>query len=612
MLLGVTQAINETYEPRIFNDKSVFVAQILDYPDSTAKSIKLKADICYEIKDSVQKTVRGKAYIYIPKNESSEELIAGDMILMFAKPEIIKDQGNPGAFSFKEYAATQGFYYQLFLPDKNWKLSSVNQSFKLQIALKKFRREIFNYYRRSGISENELAVFSALTLGDKSLLEHDLRQGYVSAGLMHVLAVSGLHVGIIYMIVKLLFKGIAKKHWGSVLRFFVSIAVLWGYAMFTGLSPSVTRAATMFSVFVLGDLFGRRYAVYNSMALAAFILLFYNPMLLINVGFQMSFLAVFGIVFFYPVVYKWIYVRRWLPDKIWQLMAVSIAAQIITTPLSLYYFHQFPLLFMLSNLLMVPLATILMYVFVLLLVFMPIPFISQKAGWVADNLTWVMNQFTKWIQQLEWSTIEMVHIDEIQLVLLYLIVAVITVWGIKTNYKNLKFVFYFLVLFMFTISYKFYNRTVEQRLIVFNTFREPLVLYASGVNGKIINPQKIENIDWYIEPVILENGLNHEISDSIHVLSGKNIHVFGTYPYNGVFYNVDYFPEQDTLKCRWLILSEKSPYDIQKLLSAIKPQTIIADPSVSAFKLKNWKKKLAGLPVKFHIVNAYGAFVEEW
>jgi len=397
-----------------------------------------------------------------------------------------------------------------------------------------------------------------------------------------------------------------------IVRFFVSIAILWGYAMFTGLSPSVTRAATMFSVFVLGDLFGKRYAVYNSMALAAFILLFYNPLLLLNVGFQMSFLAVMGIVFFYPIVYRWIYVPRKLPDKIWQLMAVSIAAQIITTPLSLYYFHQFPLLFMLSNLLMVPLATVLMYVFVMMIVFMPVPFISQKIGWLADKLTWVMNQFTQWIHQLEWATIKFVHINELQMLILYAVVVIVTYWGIRTSYRSLRLVFYFLIAFSLTVSYQYYNRTVENRLIIFNTFREPLILYASGRDGTIINPQKLENCDWFIQPVMLENGLKQQIADSTNMVFGNDLHIFGNYPYNGIFYNVDYFAVNDTIQCRWLILSEKSPFDIQKLLSNIKPQIIVADPAVSAFKLKNWQKILSKLQMQLHSVARQGAYVETW
>ncbi len=612
LVMGLTQAVKETHEPKIFEEKAVLVTQIMDFPDSTASSIKLKTDILFEIKDSTQQPIQGKAYVYIPNNTRSRKLQAGDMLLMHAKPEIIKNQNNPGAFNFKEYAATQGFYYQLFLPDKNWQLSSVNQSFNLNIELKKFRRKIFNYYRQSGLNENELAVFSALTLGDKSLLEHDLRQGYVSAGLMHVLAVSGLHVGIIYMVVKFLLKGLMKKRWGTIVRFFVSIAILWGYAMFTGLSPSVTRAATMFSVFVIGDLFGKRYAVYNSMALAAFILLFYNPLLLLNVGFQMSFLAVMGIVFFYPIVYKWIYVPHKYLDKIWQLMAVSIAAQIITTPLSLYYFHQFPLLFMLSNLLMVPLATVLMYVFVMMIVFMPVPFISQKIGWLADKLTWLMNQFTQWIHQLEWATIKFVHINELQMLILYAVIVIVTYWGIRTNYRRLKLVFYFLIAFSLTVSYQYYNRTVENRLIVFNTFREPLILYASGRDGTIINPQKLENCSWFIQPVMLENGLKQQIADSTNMLSGEDLHIFGDYPYNGIFYNVDHFPVDDTIHCRWLVLSEKSPFDIQKLLTKIKPEMIIADPAVSGFKLNNWQKTLSGLQMRFYTVSQQGAFVETW
>ena len=610
-LLGFSRALESSPEPVHYNNKIPFSAQIIDYPDTTAKSLKLKLDLGYEITDSGFHEMSGDAFVYLSKPGDSIVFDIGDYLLMQAKPEQIENQGNPGEFDFKTWAASQGFYYQFYVDAKDWVKVKNRSGFDLTIYLKKFRRRIFNFYRESGISDKQLAVFSALTLGDKSMLEHDLRQGYVAAGLMHVLAVSGLHVGIIYLIISYLLKPLSGNSWGKFFRFLISMVVLWGYAMFTGMSPSVSRAATMFSVFVIGDLLGRRYAVYNSIALAAFILLFNNPSLITNVGFQMSFLAVLGIVSFYPVVYRWIYVP-WKPlDKVWQLMAVSIAAQVITTPLSLYYFHQFPLLFLLSNLLMVPLATLLMYLFVLLLVFMPFPILALKIGQFVDFITSIMNAFTQWVGSLSWATLKSVYVSELQLFLLYLFIAVITLWGFKTNYRNLKGVFFVLFLFLATAFWQNFHRSHNQSFVVFNTFGESLSMHISGRQYQLFNPDSLENTSWYTKPLEIRYGLK-KLQPGNNRTQNKAFFIAGNKDSRVIYYNTEVYPEDDGLDCRWLVLSDKSPYNLNPLLEKLAAGIVIADASASDFKTENWQKQIKKTDIHFHDVKQNGAFVAKW
>ncbi|HKK59928.1 MAG TPA: ComEC/Rec2 family competence protein [Salinivirga sp.] len=610
-LFGVNRSADAVVELQQYEDEVIFSAQISDYPDSTKNSLKLELDLGWQITDSGRQEMRGNAFVYLSK-EDSMSLDLGDYLLLKAKPDLIANQGNPGEFDFSGWAASKGFFYQFYVNGENWVKLNKTPDFNLSLYLKRLRRQIFNYYRKSGISDKQLAVFSALTLGDKSMLEHDLRQGYVAAGLMHVLAVSGLHVGIIYLVISHLLKPLSNTKWGKLLRFMISVFVLWGYAMFTGMSPSVSRAATMFTVFVFGDLLGRRYAVYNSIALAAFILLFNNPLLIASVGFQMSFLAVIGIVGFYPIVYRWIYIP-WKPlDKIWQLMAVSIAAQIITTPLSLYYFHQFPLLFLLSNLLMVPLATLLMYLFVLLLVFMPFPFIALSIGQAVDFFASLMNAFTGWIKALDWSTVNSVYISDIQLVLLYLLVAVSTYWGIRTNYRNLKKVFIVLFLFVITVFWQNFIRTNNHSFIVFNTFGEPLTMQISGQNYKLYNPDSIENTTWFTDPLTVKFGLNQSETRNAELVNSSPYVVWGKMPNRAIFFDADLYPKHEKIKCKWLVLSSGSPFKLLPLLDKIEAVKVIADASVSQFKLEKWQEQLKDSDIDFHNVKRDGAFVAKW
>jgi competence protein ComEC len=607
-LLGCYRTSVTEFQPEEFNNHEVIVARVLDFPDTTSSSLKVKIQLTTKITDSIYEPLSGGAIVYFQESEKTSDLIPGNQIVLKAKPELINNMGNPFEFDYKSWAANNNIYYSFFVKDEDWFLQNQPVGIDVLFELKKIRRSILNHYKKVGISDDQLSVFTALTLGDKSMLETELRDGFAAAGLMHVLAVSGLHVGIIYLVVKFLCSVFLKLKYGKVFRFIISILVLWGYASLTGLSPSVTRAATMFSIFVLGDLLGRRYAVYNSIALAAFVLLFYNPLLIKNVGFQMSFLAVFGIVFFYPMIYKWIYVpNKWI-DKLWQLIAVSLAAQLITTPLSLYYFNQFPLLFLLSNILMIPLVTLLMYLFVLLVISLPFNAVASKVGWSINELTHLMNSFANWVNNIDWAVYKFGSFGGYQILILYLLLAIVTWFGFRTNYKFFKLTVLSVIVFVGIDTFRSYNLQSKNRFIVFNTYKQPLWLLASGNQFTLGNPTQSSSFDRFVEPVL--QGFN--IENEIQFDKPGDVTFFGKNNYSGIFYNLDYFPQNDSLKCRWLILSEKTPGNILKLLSNINTTHIIADATVPKYKLKDWRRMLKNTDKKIYSVTENGAFFETW
>jgi competence protein ComEC len=609
-ILGYYQTSSKIYSPSEFKKKEIISAQLLTYPDSAANSLKVKVQLQKIITDSINTPLIGKAILYLAKDANGSELVPGSMITFKGRPQLITNRGNPFEFDYKSWAANNHIYYSLYVKDGDWFIDSKAGEFSLQFELKKIRRKLLDYYKRSGISDEELSVFSALTLGDKTLLDGELKEGYAAAGLMHVLAVSGLHVGIIYLVVRLLCGGLLRLKYGKVIRFILSILVLWGYATLTGLSPSVTRAATMFSVFVLGDLLGRKYAIYNSIGLAAFILLFYDPYLLFNVGFQMSFLAVIGIVVFYPVIYKWIYVpNKWF-DKVWQMIAVSLAAQLITTPLGLYYFNQFPVLFLLSNLLMIPLATLLMYLFVVMMVVFPLPVLSSKIGWCISRLTEVMNGFTDWVKGYEWAIYKSGSYDLFQVLLLYFLIASIAYWGFRTTYRNLKVILCVLIVLISYDMMEKYSLQSENRFIAFNTYNQPLWLMSAGNNYCAGNLDSSKNAERFLKPVKLNFDLENEIMKDYP--EKQEIAFFGRGEYNGVYYNYDYFPILDSMNCRWLLLSKNAPDDIFKLINVFNPLYVIADASVPFNKLKSWQKKLETQGGNLINLKEKGAFFETW
>ena len=248
----------------------------------------------------------------------------------------------------------------------------------------------------------------------KDELDFEVKQAYAAAGAMHVLAVSGLHVGIIFLILNTLLAILDTSKKGRIVKAIILLISLWSYAMITGLSPSVLRAATMFSFVIMGTVLNRSSSIYNTLAASAFFILIINPNLLFEVGFQLSYVAVLGIVYLQPLIYKRIYTRWWLLDKVWAITAVSIAAQIATLPLTLFYFNQFPVYFMLSNLLVIPSAAVILILGILLFIASPIPFISESIGWVLNKFIEGLNFGIKEIEVLPNSLIEGLSINVLE------------------------------------------------------------------------------------------------------------------------------------------------------------------------------------------------------
>ena len=250
------------------------------------------------------------------------------------------------------------------------------------------RDKLLNILKENGLKNNELAVASALILGYKDDLGEELKHSYSSAGATHVLAVSGLHVGIIFLVLNFLLNILDKNDRFKISKAILLICFLWAYATITGLSPSVVRAATMFSFVTIGKSFGKSSSIYNTLCASAFVLLVYNPYLIMEVGFQLSYLAVVGIVYFQSIIYKWIYVKNKFLKYIWMITSVSIAAQLTTFPLGLLYLHQSPTYLFASNLFVIPGAMLIIGLGILLFITSWIPLISGGIGWLLAKFIW--------------------------------------------------------------------------------------------------------------------------------------------------------------------------------------------------------------------------------
>ncbi|UXX77816.1 competence protein ComEC family protein [Reichenbachiella carrageenanivorans] len=399
----------------------VSIGTITSFPIEKEKHIIHQVTLSTGLQDST--TIHTKALLLLYEKKApyhTSTLNYGDKIRITGTPTAISSAKNPHEFDYSRYMAEQDIYIQLFAePDQIERLAQ-HQANGLMSAIYRIR-DYFNTLITTQIhGKNEQAIVSALLLGIKGQLDPEIKSAYAAAGAMHVLAVSGLHVSIIYFILTWAFKTIPAGDFKRLIVPTISIIALWAFALLTGFSPSILRAVSMFSIIIFAKILDRKSHIFNSLAFSAFILLLYDPSFLFDIGFQLSFLAVAGIVYLYPRCYQHITIPTWIGNKIWQLTCVSVAAQIATFPLSLYYFHQFPSYFLLTNLFVIPAAYGVMILGITMLIFGSL---TNWIGWLLEQLVYYLNIFVSWVQQTDSSVIDWIHLSESQTLFIYIAMA---------------------------------------------------------------------------------------------------------------------------------------------------------------------------------------------
>ncbi len=338
------------------------------------------------------------------------ELKPGDVILVAGMPELIEAPNNPGEFHYQRFMQRQQIAYRHFAGSQIVRLGHHSIQ-PVEDFFLKIRAWVLNHVNATFPDQHARQVAHALLLGQKKNMEKELNEAYVTAGAMHVLAVSGLHVGIIYGFFFLFFKPYRMKQGLRVIYLSIIILIIWSYAMLTGMSPSVMRAATMFSLMALAQMKSRNPSIFNAIALSALILLIFDPMLIYSVGFQLSYLALTGILLIQPILVSWWMPKTKLGEYIWQISMVGLAAQLMTFPVSAYYFHVFPTYFLISNLIAIPGAFLIMSVGIPMMLFFEVPILGDALVWMTEHLIILVNYLIFSIQYFPVAKIQNIYLN---------------------------------------------------------------------------------------------------------------------------------------------------------------------------------------------------------
>lgn len=441
---GITWQLRQT-QYTFPDDDVIYRALITDTPQPRERTSLCRV-LVKEYYDSIgSHPVERKAILYLKQDSAAACLKSGDELLVSTRISPPANQKNFDEFDYARYLMRRGISGTGYVAAGKWiTLRSVQTNGAIHLRLRcladSYREKVIALYRQLGFTGDELAVLSALTIGDKTELSESVRESYSIAGASHILALSGLHIGLLYAFLFFILRPVARKgRTGRCVRSVSLLVLLWAFAFFTGLSPSVVRSVTMFSILALADVFGRQPFSLNTLAMTAWLMLLCNPAGLFDVGFQLSFLAVASILLIQRPVYCLFTVRNRVGKSVWGLMSVSIAAQIGTAPLVMFYFSRFSVHFLLTNLLVIPLITIILYAAIFMLLLTPFPWLQIWAVVGVRKLLEGLNLFVRWVEQLPCSSVDGIWLYQLEVCGIYVFLFGAVCYCLHRRLRNLLF-----------------------------------------------------------------------------------------------------------------------------------------------------------------------------
>ena len=469
-------------------------------PQQTNDILRFEVDVTDGYLNQRQEVTSGNLLVALKLDSLSPiKLNYGDELIVSAEYLPVEPPYNPAEFDFKAWLASKNIYHQTFIRQEQLVKTGENEGNPIVKYALDVRRQQVAIYRKLIKDDEAFAVASTLILGYRADLSKETLAAYSKTGTIHALSVSGMHVGIIYIMLNWLLSFLDRKRFGRICKVTLICSLIWYYSLLTGFSPSVLRSAVMLTAFILAKQLKRSSNNYNILAFTAFCLLIYNPFLVWDVGFQLSFLAVFGLIYFQPKIYKWFYFEHQWVDKLWSTVALSLAAQLATLPLSIYYFHQFPVYFIISNLFILIPITVLMYVGIAILLL--------RAHFLAPAFEWLIvfnNKGLKWISELPYAGITEIWLNKWQLLLFCIFMIFLTLGLVHRKKQYLLIGLFTLLIVQITFSYQKFKSFKQQEIVFFSLRKNYAAAFVNGTESILITDLTAEdrNFEFFIKPAL--------------------------------------------------------------------------------------------------------------
>lgn len=548
------------------------------------------------------KKVSGKVLINLKKGNLKPPIIIGSRLAI--EDQLVKNfkPKNPNQFDYGKYLETKNIYAQVFTSASQVKISTEIQR-DIWFYTANFRNKIINILAINGFKKEELAVIVALILGQQQDISPDVMRDYQYAGAIHILSVSGLHVGFILLFINFLLMPLPKNKWGNTTRLVIVLLSLWLFAIVAGLAPSVVRSATMFSFIAVGMFLNRETNSYYNLVLSLFTILLFEPLFLFDIGFQLSYTAVFFILWLEPI-----FKSVWKPTHkiigyFWSILTVSFAAQIGTLPLSIYYFHQFPGLFFVTNLVLIPCLTIVMFLGLLLMILAFFDYVPTFLAKAVEICITLMNGFINWIASIESFIIKEIPLSFSLLIISYFFIVSCVVWIKKPSYPKLAVTLLSLLVFQLVFFSTNWSSQSKNEWIVFNISKRSLIAERKGKEIILFTNDSLSDNSFESKTV-----LSYATANFCKIKTSKRIG--NTFSFQG--HKILIIDEKSifstSIKPDIVVLRESPKLNLERLIHNNHPAIIVADGSNSKANIKLWKATCLQLKIRFHSTYENGYF----
>ena len=545
----------------------------------------------------------GKVLLNVQKDSLVNRFMVDE--LLFTKPDFkeINSPLNPHQFNYKKYLEKQGIHQQIYLEKHQFKKVGFS-AFSLKGISSKFRNYVEDSLKKYNFKTDELAVINALLLGQRQDISKELIADYSRAGAIHILAISGLHVGIILLILNWFFKPLERLKKGKIIKTVIVVLLLWMFAFVAGLSASVVRAVTMFTFLSIGLSFRRKNIVEFSLISSMFFLLILKPMFLFDVGFQLSYLAVFGIIWIQPKLYE-IYNPRFVIDKkVWELITVSVAAQAGVLPLSLFYFHQFPSLFLLSNLVIIPFLGVILIGGIVIVFLSLIGFLPQFLATIYGAIISLMNNFVNWISDQEQFLLKEISLSFLMMLASYVLIIFLIRFLIDRSAKKVIYLLISIIIVQSVFVFEVHQKKNKNEFIVFHKSKNSVFGIRKGKH--LLVHHNLDSFDLIKSNMMTSYRIGENVSqtfknnhsnvfqfDKKHILLVDSLGVY----------------QLKDLKNPIVVLQYSPKINLSRLIQTVNPSNIIADGSNYKSYVKRWENTCKKQKTPFYFTGINGAYI---
>ncbi len=539
--------------------------------------------------------------IFNLRKDSSEFLPTGTILQTSSSIYKNKKPSNPNQFDYGNYLANQNIYAQIYADNEELTIDpNLQKDWNYYASI--IRNRIIRNLESHHFKKEELSILIALILGQQQDISKEVLRDYQYAGAVHILSVSGLHVGFILLFITTLLKPIPNSRKGTIVKLIITLIGLWTFGVLAGLAPSVVRSVTMFSFVAIGLFLRRSVNIYHTLLVSMFLILLFQPSFLFDVGFQLSYLALFFIIWLQPI-----FKSIWTPKSkiatyFWDIITVSFAAQIGTLPLSIYYFHQFPGLFFVTNIIVLPLLSIILAIALIVMVLasfncVPIP-LMKTLEWSIE----LLNDIIAWVASFEDFIFKDISMSALMMWCAYLVVIALFIFIEKPNYRKLVITLIGVLLFQISWMYTQFQTQNESEFIVFHQKKKTLITVRNSGNVMVYSNDTIQRNtteNWTLKSYLVANFCKVENSKPL-----KNFYYFKDIK----IAVIDSFGICLNKNPDVLILINSPKLNLERLLRTYKPKEIVADASNYKSYKKLWKATCEKEKIPFHDTSEKGFY----